>query len=115
MQQNHSQYKLCTHRNGRPVSGKRNVAPRLKFPIQTRWIGNQLLVIDPMNNSDELKPKDEILAINGVPVATLIDDIYQHIVAQGMVKTTKNHTFNTLSSSLIPYSLGLPESILPLP
>jgi tetratricopeptide (TPR) repeat protein len=100
----------CAHTGMGGLYPENEMLPQaLKFPIQTRWIGSQLFVIDPMNNSDELKPKDEILAINGVPVATLIDDIYQHVVAQGMVKTTKNHTFNTLSSSLIPYSLGLPE------
>lgn len=100
----------CAHTGMGGLYPENEMLPQaLKFPIQTRWIGSQLYVIDPMNNSDELKPKDEILAINGVPVATLIDDIYQHVVAQGMVKTTKNHTFNTLSSSLIPYSLGLPE------
>jgi len=100
----------CAHTGMGGLYPENEMLPQaLKFPIQTRWIGSQLYVIDPMNNSDELKPKDEILAINGVPVATLIDDIYQHVVAQGMVKTTKNHTFNTLSSSLIPYSLGLPK------
>lgn len=100
----------CAHTGMGGLYPENEMLPQaLKFPIQTRWIGSQLYVIDPMNNSDELKTKDEILAINGVPVATLIDDIYQHVVAQGMVKTTKNHTFNTLSSSLIPYSLGLPE------
>jgi len=80
------------------------------FPMQTRWIGNQMYVIDPLNNSDQIKPKDEILAINGVPVATIIDKIYQHIPAQGYVKTTKNHVFNKFSSSMLPYALGLPET-----
>jgi Peptidase family S41 len=80
------------------------------FPMQTRWIGNQMYVIDPLNNSDQVKPKDEILTINGVPVATIIDDIYQHIPAQGHVKTTKNHVFNSFSSTMIPYALGLPET-----
>lgn len=80
------------------------------FPMQTRWIGNQMYVTDPLNNSDQVKAKDEILAINGVPVATIIDKIYQHIPAQGYVKTTKNHVFNSFSSTMIPYALGLPET-----
>lgn len=79
------------------------------FPMQTRWIGNQMYIIDPLNNSDQVKPKDEILTINGIHVATIIHDIYQHITAQGYVKTTKNHVFNNFSSSMIPYALGLPE------
>lgn len=80
------------------------------FPMQTRWIGNQMYVIDPLNNSDQVKSKDEILAINGVSVATIIDKIYQHIPAQGYVKTTKSHVFNKFSSSMLPYALGLPET-----
>lgn len=48
------------------------------------------------------------MSINGVQVSELIDGIYQHIVAQGHVKTTKNHVFNKLSSGLIPYALNLP-------
>jgi len=80
------------------------------FPIQTRWIGNQMYVIEPINNGDQVKSKDEILAINGEPVATIINDIYQHIPVQGYVKTTKNHVFNSFSSTMIPYALGLPET-----
>jgi tetratricopeptide (TPR) repeat protein len=80
------------------------------FPMQTRWIGNQMYVIDPFNNGDQVKAKDEILTINGITVTTIIDDIYQHIPAQGYVKTTKNHVFNSFSSTMIPYALGLPET-----
>lgn len=79
------------------------------FPMQTRWIDNHLYVIDPLNNSDQVKPKDEILTINGIPATTILDDIYQHIPAQGYVKTTKNHVFNNFSSSMIPYALGFPD------
>lgn len=80
------------------------------FPLQTRWIDNRLYVIDPLNNSNQVKTKDEILSINGVAAATIINDIYQHIPVQGYVKTTKNHVFNKFSSSMIPYALGLPET-----
>jgi C-terminal processing protease CtpA/Prc len=66
--------------------------------------------MDPLNNKDLVKAKDEILTINGIPLATIINDIYQHIPAQGYVKTTKNHIFNKFSSSMIPYALGLPET-----
>ena len=100
----------CAHTGMGGLYPENEMLPQtLKFPIQTQWIGNQLYVIDPMNNSDKLKPKDIILAINGVPGDVLINDIYQHIVAQSKITTTKNHVFNTLASSLIPYALGLPD------
>ncbi len=100
----------CAHTGMGGLYPENEMLPQtLKFPIQTQWIGSQLYVIDPMNNSDKLKTKDIILAIHGVPVDLLINDIYQHIVAQSKITTAKNHVFNTLSSSLIPYALGLPD------
>lgn len=82
----------------------------LRFPVQTRWVNNQLFIIDPYNNADKVKVKDEILSINGVAVSDLIHNIYQHIQAQGYIKTTKNHVFNEWSTSMIPYALSFPES-----
>ncbi len=82
----------------------------LRFPLQTRWVNNQLFVIDPLNNADKVKLKDEILSINGVAVATIIAGIYKHIPAQGYAETTKKHYFNWWSTGLIPYELGFPET-----
>lgn len=82
----------------------------LRFPLQTRWVNNQLFVIDPLNNADQVKLKDEILSINGKAVATIISDIYKHIPAQGYTETTKKHYFNWWSTGLIPYELGFPET-----
>jgi len=101
----------CSHTGMGGFYPEHEMLPNSRFfPIQTRWISNQMYVIDPLNNSDQVKSKDEILAINGIPVATIIDKIYQHIPAQGYVKTTKNHVFNKFSSSMLPYALGLPET-----
>jgi hypothetical protein len=82
----------------------------LRFPLQTRWVNNQLFVIDPLNNADKVKVKDEILIINGIVVATIVSDIYKHIPAQGYVETTKKHYFNWWSTGLIPYQLRFPET-----
>ena len=82
----------------------------LRFPLQTRWVNNQLFVIDALNNADKLKLKDEILSINGVSVAKIVRDAYQHIPAQGYAETTKKHYFNWWSTGLIPYALGFPET-----
>ncbi len=101
----------CSHTGMGGFYPEHEMLPNSRFfPIQTRWIGDQMYVIDPLNNSAKVKAKDEILAINGIPVATIIDKIYQHIPAQGYVKTTKNHVFNKFSSSMLPYALGLPET-----
>jgi tetratricopeptide (TPR) repeat protein len=80
------------------------------FPLQVRWLNKQLLVVNPMNNSDKVKVKDEILSINGIETAKLISDISEHIVAQANIQTYKNHHFNTYFAALIPYALGLPKT-----
>lgn len=81
----------------------------LRFPLQTRWVNNQLFVIDPLSNGDKVKLKDEIVRINGVAVATMMSDLYKHIPAQADIKTTKKHFFNWWSTGMIPYALGFPE------
>ena len=80
------------------------------FPLQIRWVNKQLFVVNPMNNSDKVKVKDEILSINGIETAKLISDIYEHIVAQANIQTSKIHHFNTYFAALIPYALGLPKT-----
>ncbi len=84
--------------------------PGLKFPLQTRWVNDRLFVVDPLNNAATVRVKDEILQINGKPVAELIAEVYRHIPAQGYIQTTKNHVFNRWSSGMIPYALGFPET-----
>jgi len=41
------------------------------FPLQVRWINKQLFVVNPLNNADKVKVKDEILSINGIETAKL--------------------------------------------
>ncbi len=80
------------------------------FPLQVRWVNKQLFVVNPMNNSDKVKVKDEILSINGIETAKLISDIYEHIAAQANIETYKTHHFNFYFAALIPYALGLPDT-----
>ncbi|MEZ4800898.1 MAG: S41 family peptidase [Flavobacteriales bacterium] len=82
----------------------------LCFPLQTSWINERLFVIDPMNNGDVVKVKDEITSINGVAVADLVKGIYKHLPSQAYIETTKRHLFNTWSSCFIPYELSFPDS-----
>jgi tetratricopeptide (TPR) repeat protein len=82
----------------------------LRFPLQTRWVNNQLFVIDQLNNTGKVKIKDEILSVNGIAVSKLINDTYKHISSQAFIKTTKKHFFNTWSTAMIPYALGFPET-----
>lgn len=82
----------------------------LRFPLQIRWVNDQLFVIDPLNNADRVALKDQILTINEQPVADLIRSIYSHIPSQGYIETTKKHFFNTWATAMIPYALGFPKT-----
>jgi C-terminal processing protease CtpA/Prc len=80
------------------------------FPMQVRWVNKQLFVVDPMNNGDKVKVKDEILSINGIQATNLLADIYAHIPSQANIQTRKAQYFNTYCAALIPYALGLPKT-----
>lgn len=101
----------CSHTNMGSFYPETDMLPlSLRFPLQTRWVNNQLFVIDQVNNTDKVNIKDEILSINGMEVSKLINDIYKHVPAQGFIQTTKQHFFNTWSGGMIPYALGCPET-----
>ncbi|GLR17463.1 S41 family peptidase [Portibacter lacus] len=82
----------------------------LRVPVIVRWVDQQLFITDPLKNNDLVSAKDEILSINGIKVANIISGIYKHIPSQGYIETTKKHTFNQLSSVLIPFALDFPET-----
>ncbi len=99
----------CSHTNMGSFYFEGSMLPlSLRFPIHTRWIDQKLYVVDPYNNGHAVKVKDEIISINGLSVATLMQEMYKHIPAQGYIKTTKSHFFNTWSTAIIPYALGFP-------
>lgn len=82
----------------------------LSFPMQTRWINDQLFVIDPMNNESKVKMKAEITSINGLPTIDVLKEIYKHLPSQGYIETTKRHLFNVWSTCFIPYAMDFPNS-----
>lgn len=101
----------CSHTNmGSFYTENAMLPPVLKFPLQTRWVNDQLFVVNPLNNAAQVGVKAEILRINGVPVSKIISDAYKHIPSQGYIKTTKKHVFNRWSSCMIPFALGFPET-----
>lgn len=101
----------CSHTSlGRFFQEADMLSVDLRFPVQVRWVNEQLFVIDPMDNSKLVKIKDEIISINGIPVADLVQDIYKHISSQGYIETAKKQFFNTWATAMIPYALNFPEN-----
>ncbi len=80
------------------------------FPLQVRLINKQLFVVNPMNNADKVKVKDEILSINSIETQKLLSIIYDHTVSQANIQTAKTQRFNTFFAAQIPYALGLPKT-----
>ncbi len=80
------------------------------FPLQVRLINKQLFVVNPMNNADKVKVKDEILSIKGIETQKLLSIIYDHTVSQANIQTAKTQRFNTFFAAQIPYALGLPKT-----
>jgi tetratricopeptide (TPR) repeat protein len=80
------------------------------FPMQVRWVDSHLVVVNPMRNADRVSVKDEILSINGMESSKLMSDIFEHIVSQANIQTSKVNHFNTFFAALIPYALGLPSA-----
>ncbi|MEO0734724.1 MAG: S41 family peptidase, partial [Bacteroidota bacterium] len=80
----------------------------LHFPLRTRLVEDRLYVIDPLTNAGKVAAKDEIISINGRAVNDLRAAIFDHIVSQGLIETTKRHEFNFFSTGMVAYGLGFP-------
>lgn len=73
-----------------------NTPKSMVFPLNVRYVGSKLYVIDPKNNSNKLSAGDEILTINGVDVKTLQDEMFQHQSSDGYNESSKHERTNLL-------------------
>ncbi|MEM9928997.1 MAG: tetratricopeptide repeat protein, partial [Bacteroidota bacterium] len=100
----------CSHSGMSRFWNQNQMLPdELHFPLRTRLVEDRLYVIDPLNNADQVTAKDEIISINGQPVKSIISDVFNHVVSQGLIKTTKRHEFNMFSTGMLAYGLGFPD------
>lgn len=75
-----------------PESGQ--LPPNLLFPMNVRYDGPRLYVIDAKNNTDKLAAGTEILSINGVEVERLQKGMFKHVSADGFNQTLKHENTN---------------------
>jgi len=66
------------------------------FPVNVRYVGSKLYVIDAKNNSNSLTVGDEILTINGVDAKTLQEAIFKHHPSDGYNESSKQEGTNLL-------------------
>jgi C-terminal processing protease CtpA/Prc len=64
------------------------------FPMNVRYVGSKLYIMDPKNNANRLSTGDEILTINGVDVETLRKEIFKHLPSDGYNETNKKENVN---------------------
>ena len=101
----------CSHTSMGYFNQERKMLPAdLQFPIAVRLIDNKLYVYDALNNRDKVQPKDEVIAINGIPFTQIKQHIYKHISSQGSIETYKKNFLNAHSTAIIPYALGFPNT-----
>ena len=101
----------CSHSNSDRFWQENQMLPnKTRFPLQTRLIGDQLYVINPLSNKESVSIKDEIISINGLNIKSIVEKIYPHISSQGYIKSSKTHEFNMWSTGMIAYALGLPNT-----
>jgi C-terminal processing protease CtpA/Prc len=100
----------CSHTSIGEFWVAREMLPdSLRFPLQVQYLQNKLYVVGNEENRGLISVGDEILSINGTPVPELMSDIFQHIVSQGTIESTKRMTFNTWANVLIPYAQRFPS------
>ncbi|MEN0005121.1 MAG: S41 family peptidase [Bacteroidota bacterium] len=86
------------------------VPPALMMPLEAVLIDNKLLVLDPLHNQDKVAVGQEIMAINGQPVETILEGVYAHISADANNPAGKTMLFNGFFQFYMPYHFGFPTT-----
>lgn len=82
----------------------------LIFPLETWYDGEKLFVKDPRNNGTSISPKDEILAINDVPVSEFMKTLYAHSPSDGNNYAAKRSWVNNMFNTLIAMYFNFPST-----
>ena len=64
------------------------------FPMEVKYVGSKLYIIDTRENSDKLLVGEEILTINGVQVEKIQKDLFQYRYSDGHNITRKHEDTN---------------------
>jgi hypothetical protein len=87
-----------------------NIPKSMLFPMNIKYVGSRLYVIDAKNNSNKLSVGDEILTINGVKVETLRKEIFQHLPSDGFNESSKHENTNRFFRPFCSMYFGFPTS-----
>lgn len=87
-----------------------NLPKSVGFPLNVKYVGSKLYIIDAKNNSNRVSAGNEILTINGVKVETLQKEIFKHLPSDGFNESNKHENTNLLFSSFCAMYFDFPTS-----
>jgi hypothetical protein len=87
-----------------------NLPKPMLFPMNVRYDGSKLYIMDPKNNANKLSVGDEILTINGVDAEKLRKEIFKHLPADGYNETNKKENVNDYFREMCAMFYGFPTS-----
>jgi len=99
----------CGHTFVPTLTKKWKIPVERMFPVDARFIGDQLFVIDPFINSDLVPEGAEIIAINGFSPKYLKKEILKHISADAFNPSFKENLINRDFMLYCTYQLGFPK------
>ncbi len=92
-------------------SNELNKLPKsMVFPMNVRYDGFRLYIMDPKNNAKKLSAGDEILTINGVDVETLRKEIFKHLPSDAYNETGKKENVNYYFRQMCAMFYDFPSS-----
>jgi len=80
------------------------------FPMNVRYDGSKLYIMDPKNNANSLSAGDEILTINGVDAETLRKEIFKHLSSDGYNEANKKENVNNYFRQMCAMFYDFPNS-----
>ena len=83
---------------------------RLRFPVEARLIGSQVLVLDPLVNAEVLAAGDVIESINGRDVLSIRSEVFGHVSSDGHSDGFPTQVMNAYFTSYVAYAMGFPTS-----
>lgn len=86
------------------------IEPDERFPVDVRFVGKRLFVIDPLVNSDRVALGVEIESINGLSVMDLRETIFDHIAADHYNRGAQTSYANAYATGYLTYALSFPKS-----
>ena len=100
----------CGHTALNGKNEERKISDSLHFPLETRFIGNQLYITQNDNHYPKLKTRDEIKSINGQSVESMLSSMMQRVSSDGLNDAYPRFYINREVAFFIENHFKIPET-----